>query len=399
MRWSSFGFFAACLVVWESSCRVDAFTTNVPTTTSSLSRYRQSIQKNQHQATKSIQQLLPSSLLRKDFTFRLSSSSSSSSSSTAEDIPASEESSSDLSEDEWKTIASLVEKASSDEGGPTLDQVVLEALPTLNPSLIMKLRGAIHDSRTEFVAVADALNEILDSQLTSARDLLKELLEAGEIRKLDAIIGKSAREGKLDVAFFQVLNMNLQEAAAVQAQQQQQEEPESSSGGDDDETTMPQKANRFQILQHVYTRCQEEVEKTIPPGVALLNKLLRTEVSSIRSNQLNHYLCPQPNIIKSPDGKEIQLDGGGKILVSHQDFIDAVGNAVKQIRTVEKAGGANREMAANMVEACRTVAKEARIVIGEHFGRESKELINYEEGLQPVFRPESAESPYMQGER
>jgi hypothetical protein len=65
---------------------------------------------------------------------------------------------------------------------------------------------------------------------------------------------------------------------------------------------------------------------------------------------------------------------------------------------VEQAGGANREMAATMVEACRTMAKEARIVIGEHFGRESEELIKYEEGLQPVFRPESPESPYIKGE-
>lgn len=260
----------------------------------------------------------------------------------------------------------------------------MEALPTINPQLIMKLRGAAQDTREEFVAIAGALESILDAQLAQARGTLKDFLNAGEVRKLDSMIGKAGREGKLDVAFFQVLNMNLQDAAADQTP---------IPNPDSDEPT----ASRFQILQHIYTRCQEEMEKTIPPGVSLLNKLLRTDVPSIRSNQLNHYLCPQPNVIKTPDGKELELKGRERILVSHKEFTDAIANAIKQIRTVEQAGGANREMAANMVESCRQVAKEARIVIGEHFGRESDELLKFEESLQPVFRPESTDSPYMKG--
>eukprot|EP00980_Cylindrotheca_fusiformis_P025311 scaffold13478_cov132-Cylindrotheca_fusiformis.AAC.4 len=287
-----------------------------------------------------------------------------------------------LSDEEWKVVSGLYEKASGD--GKALGQIVLEALPSINPTLIMKLRGAVKDTREEYVAVKNALNSVLDARLAGARDVLFEFLNAGEIRKLDSLIGKAARDGKLDVAFFQVLNMNLQDAS-----QEQPDEAES------DENT----ANRFQILQHIYTRCQEEVEKTIPAGVALLNKLLRTESSSIRSNQLNHYLCPQSNIIKTPDGKELKLEGKEKILVSHEDFIEAIGNAVKQIRTVEKAGGANKEMAASMVESCRQVAKEARMVIAEKFGKESQELQDFEAGLMPVFRPSSSDSPYIQGQQ
>lgn len=287
-----------------------------------------------------------------------------------------------LSDEEWKIVSELYGKASGD--GAALAKIVLEALPTINPTLIMKLRGAVEDSREECVAVKNALNSVLDARLAGARDVLFEFLNAGEIRKLDALIGKAAREGKLDVAFFQVLNMNLQDAS-----QEQPEEAES------DENT----ANRFQILQHIYTRCQEEVEKTIPPGVALLNKLLRTDATSIRSNQLTHYLCPQSNLIKTPDGKELKLEGRDKILVSHQEFIEAIGNAVKQIRTVEKAGGANKEMVASMVESCRQVAKEARMVIAEKFGQDSEELKKFEAGLMPVFRPSSSESPYIQGQQ
>ncbi|CAJ1933798.1 unnamed protein product [Cylindrotheca closterium] len=284
-----------------------------------------------------------------------------------------------LADEEWSVIANLYQQAA---GNPsTLSKLVLEALPTLNPSLIMKLRGAILDSRDEFVAVQNALNSVLDARLAGARDVLFEFLNAGEIRKLDSLIGKAARDGKLDVAFFQVLNMNLQDASQEQAD-------------DGDENT----ANRFQILQHIYTRCQEEVEKTIPPGVALLNKLLRTDSPSIRSNQLVHYLCPQSNVITAPDGKEVKLEGREKILVSHADFVGAIGNAVIQIRNVEKAGAANREVSANMVEAVRTVAKEARVTIADKFGVESKELQDFEAGLMPVFRPSSPESSYIKGE-
>jgi len=288
-----------------------------------------------------------------------------------------------ITEEEFQTIVSIHEKSKS--GDISLDQAVFEALPTVSPELVMKLRGAAHDEREEFRAVSSALSTILDARLNQAREVLASLLNSGEVRKLDSLIGKACREGKLDVAFFQVLNMNLQDAAV---------NPEPIA---DPESTEPT-ASRFQILQHIYTRCQEEIEKTIPPGVSLLNKLLRTEQPSIRSNQLNHYLCPQKNVITTPDGKELKLEGREKILVSHEEFVDAIGNAVKQIRTIEKAGGTTREMAANMVESCRQVAKEARIVIGEHFGRESDQLHAFEESLQPIFRPDSAESPYIKGE-
>jgi hypothetical protein len=223
---------------------------------------------------------------------------------------------------------------------------------------------------------------------------LKSLLEAGEIRKMDALIGKAAKDGRLDAAFFSVLQMNLQHAAqeaAVATSTSNQEDE-----GDDVDTQ--QKASRVQILQHVYTRCQEEVEKNVPPGSALLNKLLRTQVDSIRANQLKHYLCPQPNVITSPDGQEIELGGAPRVLVDPPLLIDAIGKAVKQIRTVEQAGGTDRASAATMVESVRQVAIEARMVIGENYGVDSEVLKAFEAGLQPVFRPDSPESVFIKGE-
>ncbi len=312
---------------------------------------------------------------------------------------------SSLSKEEWKIISELHAKAETaamnnnevNDNNPssstTFQSVVEQTLPNLSPSLILKLRsgnsGLKDDGNNnsadiqKFQDIAQAMQQMLNNYLASARNTLAELMNAGEIKKLDALIGKAARAKQLDVAFFQVLQMNMQDAAM--AELQQDEESDS--------------ASRLQILQHIYTRCQEEVEKTINPGIALLNMLLRTEADSIRRNQLQHYLCPQPAAITTPDGKEIPLKNASaqKTLVDHQDFCQAIANAVQQIRTIEKAGGTDRTTAAGMVESCRQVAKEARVVIGEEFGRESKQLLTFEEALMPVFRPSSPDSPYIQG--
>ena len=307
---------------------------------------------------------------------------------------------------EWKIIEDLHEKAlkkaSKIEEEEAFQSAAEELLPALSPTLIMKLRSgdelvpaeASDDKSNDrllkiFSEVSRALNTMTDRRLESARDVLRELMNAGEIKKLDAIIGRNARNQKLDVAFFQVLQMNMRDAA--------EEAQKVTATGEEDSSSA---VDRYQILQHIYTRCQEEVEKVINPGTALLNKLLRTEVDSIRRNQLNHYLCPKPTTIKSPDGKEIVLNNGvpSKPLVAHPDFTEAIGNAVKQIRTVEKSGATTPEVAADLVETIRTVAKEARLIIGEHFGGNSTQVIEFEEALEPVFRPTSADSVYIQGE-
>lgn len=261
-------------------------------------------------------------------------------------------------------------------------EALKEALPTLSPTLVYRIRQATNHSNPRIRLVATELNSLLDKQLETARETLRELLNAGEIRKLDSIIGKAQRQGRLDTAFFNVLTVNLQDAAKK----------------DNNAATEEGAASRVQILQHIYTRCQEEVEKSIPPGLALLNKLLRTPQDAIRNNLYEHYLTPQKTKIASPDGKEIELQSSGAPLVPLQDFIDAIAQTVKQIRTVETVGATDMVSAANMVESCRTVAKEARVVIGSNFGVESEELQQFEKGLQPVFRPSSRDSPFITGE-
>lgn len=280
--------------------------------------------------------------------------------------------------EEQQRIAEIHAEASAENG--TLRDAVQQALPTLPPGLILKLGRSTSHSHERVQQVALELEHIMDARVQQAKETLKSLLDAGEIRKLDSLIGQAQRDGKLDVPFFNVIQANLRDAMATAEVAQEGE------------------ANRAQVLQHIYTRCQEEMEKAIPPGVALLNKVLRTEQASIRRNLYDHYLTPQKNVVRTPDGREVKLQGEKPVLVQLDTFVSAIADAVKQIRTVEVAGATDRATAANLVESCRTIAKEARVVIGEKYGVPSDELQAFELGLQPVFRPDSPESPYVKGE-
>jgi hypothetical protein len=315
--------------------------------------------------------------------------------------------------EELATIESVFDQCAKANGDEELRSILLAILPTLSPSLLVKLRQQASGNNnnnncanTKVQAVSKHVNAILAQQLDLAKATLSELLNAGEIRKLDALIGKASREGQLDAAFFNVLTLNLKDATVTsRAAQRDQENDETETASKQDDgppatTTTAAVAgsgSRYQILTHIYTRCQEEVEKTIAPSAALLNKLLRTTEAAIRKNLYLHYLTVQSSTITAPDGSTVNI-GARPVLVPLDHFAFAIDGAVLQIRNVETAGGVDRESAAMMVEACRQVAREARIVIGESYGIASTELRQWEDALEPVFRPTSPSSPYIKGQ-
>lgn len=303
-----------------------------------------------------------------------------------------------LSQEEISLVYELYKLKDDNDDNKILQEKLISALPSISPSLVVALRNAsslneevdVDDEdgenekvlkSKEFIYVGKVLQEVTEIKLNYARELLSNLLDCGEIRKLDKEITIASKNNDLDMAFFQVLNMNIMDSFR---EQQQQTTPQ-----DDEESPS---ANRYQILQHIYTRCQEEVEKNVKPGVALLNKLLRTDVSSIRDNQIRHYLIPQTSsTIVTPDGKELTIKNeNAKALVPTEEFIDALADAVQRIRTLENTGGiANKATTAGIIEDCRKIAIEVRMVVFDVYGESSMELREFENGLQPVFRPNS----------
>jgi hypothetical protein len=342
----------------------------------------------------------------------------------------------DLTPDEIRQIRELLVVAGGQEVGNDNDddndendaaalliRNVRSALPKLSPALLVKLHryclqddddeqddesAALEDeddgpSTTSTVTlpmvrqVARAVRHAVEERRIQGAGLLQQLLSAGEIRKLDSLIGRAGRDGALDPAFFQVLQVNLRDAYHREQLEQQQQRAEA----DDDFSAAPAAASatRYQILSHIYTRCQEEVEKALPPGMALLNKLLRTPEAPIRSNLVVHYLLPPKPTITSPDGKTITLSGTPTApLVSLDDLISAVATFVAQVRVVEEQqqqqqqheGSSTSSIdAAPMVESARQLCKEVLVILAESHGPESAQVKRLMEGLQPVFRPTS----------
>ena len=179
-----------------------------------------------------------------------------------------------------------------------MENAITANLETMHPRLVVALQLAAEkqewketnddedtsDFETQMITLGTSLQTVLDIRLAAGREMIAQLLNSGEIRKLDSTIGKAATEGKLDMSFFTVLGMNMKDAA-MEDEDGGKLSPTLATGEGQEEVVgeegQPMGANRLQILQHIYTRCQEELEKNVAPGMGLLYKLLRTEISSI----------------------------------------------------------------------------------------------------------------------
>ncbi|GMI20970.1 hypothetical protein TeGR_g93 [Tetraparma gracilis] len=217
------------------------------------------------------------------------------------------------------------------------------AAPLLTPQLLA-------DVAAESPALAAAVAKVRKGALERGKATLERLLGAGEVRRLDSAIAKAASAGELDAAFFHVVNLNLSEAAAAAP------EPGGEPGG-------AAVAGRGQVLQHVYTRCQEELERLLSggpePAKALAVKLLRTEDAGIRGNLLRHNLG-RPGAAGGAGGE------GAAPLVSAGEFVAALRDVVTRARGLE--GGGGRKAVADVVESARQVGIAGRRVLEEEFG-------------------------------
>jgi acetyl/propionyl-CoA carboxylase alpha subunit len=129
-----------------------------------------------------------------------------------------------LTKEDKSFITSIYNTCSGDT--TALENTLTANLDTMHPRLVVALQLAAEkkewkvveedtdDESEEFakqmVKVGTCLQNILDTKLKDGRELLASLLNSGEIRKLDSIIGKSAKDGKLDMSFFTVLNMKME---------------------------------------------------------------------------------------------------------------------------------------------------------------------------------------------
>ncbi len=241
----------------------------------------------------------------------------------------------------------------------TLDEAVDAHIDKLDalfiPTLASRIDGAANPAELprlrELFGVLQQRSEL---RFARARDQLQELLSAGEINKLDAKLCGLIRRDELDAGFLYVLVKNVEAATR-----------------DDDEATV-------RLLQHIHTRTEEELEKRTDPPLALLHKLTRTDDAALRGRILRHYLVPKSSVT-TPDGREVDLGGGGSAMVSPDAFSGALISTIDQVLSLPM----DRSATASTLEQLRTVAKEARLVVQESY--DAPALDSFSNELAPAF--------------
>ena len=236
-----------------------------------------------------------------------------------------------------------------------LDEQWLERLDeTFIPMLASKIEVATEGELPQLNDLMAALQKRTQAGFESGRDQLQQLLEAGEINKMDARLAAMVKKNEVDAGIFYVIMRNLQDAQEA-----------------GDETTE-------RLLTHIYTRLQEELEKKTEPALALLHKLTRTDNAGIRENILRHNLLPQTST-KLPDGSTLPLNPPAPALVEPMALAGAIESAIEKMIALPIERAAIEATA----EEIRNVAKEARVVVADAYPADK--LDEFTDALTPAF--------------
>jgi len=215
--------------------------------------------------------------------------------------------------------------------GAQLTELVENNFETVDAETFAAIQQA-EPERAERVTNAFAAET--DRRMLKAKERLEHVLDAGELLEMDRRLTTLFKQGQADAALLMVLNANVDAA--------------------DPDT------DKHAIMNHLYTRAQEEFEKKADPARALVHKLCRQPDGQIRDNILRTYLAPQTELI-APDATRIPLATPSPPQISHEAFAAAMASTVEQLRGIDADG----DLVNANIECCRQIAKEARQVLVE----------------------------------
>lgn len=160
--------------------------------------------------------------------------------------------------------------------GETPATVVFAYYDQFDAQFIKVLKERSENGETESQEVLDALSIEQSKRLSAATENIKAVLAAGDPMRMEGVIVKFAKEGKIDEPFLLLLEANANQAAAAGAQ------------------------GPAQLMKKLGQRAMEEKDKqSQTKEIKLLRQLLRTDEAEKREELLTEAFTPKQGLIVS----------------------------------------------------------------------------------------------------
>jgi hypothetical protein len=158
--------------------------------------------------------------------------------------------------------------------GDTPSSIVFSYYDQFDAQFIKVLKERADNGETESQDVLDALSIEQSKRMTEATENIKLVLAAGEPMRMEGVVVKLAKEGKVDEPFLLLLEANAAQAAAAGAQ------------------------GPAQLMKRLGQRAMEEKDKqSQTKEIKLLRQLLRTDESEKREELLTDAFTPKQGLI------------------------------------------------------------------------------------------------------
>jgi hypothetical protein len=160
--------------------------------------------------------------------------------------------------------------------GDTPASIVFSYYDQFDAQFIKVLKERADNGETESQEILDALSAEQSKRLAAATENIKTVLAAGDPMRMEGVIVKLAKEGKVDEPFLLLLEANANQAAAAGAE------------------------GPAKLMRRLGERAMEEKDKqSQTKEIRLLRQLLRTDDSAKREELLTDAFTPRQGLLVS----------------------------------------------------------------------------------------------------
>lgn len=238
--------------------------------------------------------------------------------------------------------------------GDNPTSIVFKFYEQFDAQFVKVLSERSNNGDNESQIILQALAEEQKNKIAIATDSLKLILAAGEPMKMEGMIVKLAREGKVDETLLLLLEANSVQARAAGA-----------NGPAD-------------IMDRLRKRALDEKDKQMDSKeIRLLRKLLRTDNISEREKLLEDAFTPNEGLIVAGTIENLQKASTGEVPTSGQpmpdvpppDFINACKAVLLNFGNLGYNDDSSNNNKGDLASQIRQLASEAEVVATRIYGK------------------------------